>query len=114
MDRISGKLVTTDVVNGGTITLHKVKLDWFFSEPDKENNFASIDMLQETLAKYRDRAEFTEVNGLAAEYKSINPTGYALLKKYVDNGQLLLSASNNLDDYQYNSEKTGEIGRAHV
>ncbi len=40
---ISGKLVTTDVVNGGTITLHKVKLDWFFSEPNKENNFASID-----------------------------------------------------------------------
>ncbi len=104
---ISGKLLTTDVVNGGAITLHKVKLDWFFSEPDKENNFASIDMLQETLAIYRARAEFTEVNGLAAEYKSINPTGYALLKKYVDNGQLLLSASNNLDDYQYNSEKTG-------
>ena len=104
---ISGKLVTTDVVNGGTITLYKVKLDWFFSEPNKENNFASIYMLQETLADYRDRAEYTEVKGLAVGYKNINSTGYALLKKYVDNGQLLLSASNNLDDYQYNSEKTG-------
>ena len=62
--------MTTDVVNGGTITLHKVKLDWFFSEPDKENNFASIPELQETLAKYRDRAEYTEVKGLAAGYKS--------------------------------------------
>ncbi len=104
---ISGKLVTTDVVNGGTITLRKVKFDWFFSERDRENNFASIPLLQETLADYRGRAEYTEVKGLDAGYKSINSSGYALLKKYVDNGQLLLSASNNLDDYQYNSELTG-------
>ena len=67
---ISGKLLTTDVVNGGAITLHKVKLDWFFSEPDKENNFASIPMLLQTLADYRGRAEYTEVKGLDAGYKT--------------------------------------------
>ncbi len=97
--KIIGKLETADVVNGGSITLNTVKFDWFLSEPNKENDFASIHDLQEALIDYRDH--YREVKGLDAGYQTVNPDRYNLLKTYIDNHRLILSASNNLDDHQF-------------
>ena len=97
--KITGKLETADIVNGGSITLNTVKFDWFLSEPNKENDFASISGLQEALSDYRDR--YPEVKGLDAGYQSVDPDRYNLLKTYVDNHRLILSASNNLDDHKF-------------
>ena len=97
--KITGKLETADIVNGGSITLNTVKFDWFLSEPNKENDFASISGLQEALRNYRDR--YPEVKGLDAGYQSVDPDRYNLLKTYVDNHRLILSASNNLDNHKF-------------
>lgn len=97
--KITGKLETADIVNGGSITLNTVKFDWFLSEPNKENDFASISGLQEALRDYRDH--YPEVNGLDAGYQSVNSDRYNLLKTYVDNHRLILSASNNLDNHKF-------------
>lgn len=97
--KITGKLETADVVNGGSITLNTVKFDWFLSEPNKANDFASIPGLQEALRDYRDK--YPEVNGLDAGYQSVNSERYNLLKTYVDNHRLILSASNNLDNHKF-------------
>lgn len=97
--KITGKLETADIVNGGSITLNTVKFDWFLSEPNKENDFASIPGLQEALRDYRDK--YPEVNGLDAGYQSVNSERYNLLKTYVDNHRLILSASNNLDNHKF-------------
>ena len=97
--KITGKLETADIVNGGSITLNTVKFDWFLSEPNKENDFASISGLQEALRDYRDK--YPEVNGLDAGYQSVDPDRYNLLKTYVDNHRLILSASNNLDNHKF-------------
>lgn len=97
--KITGKLETADIVNGGSITLNTVKFDWFLSEPNKENDFASISGLQEALRDYRDH--YPEVKGLDAGYQSVDPDRYNLLKTYVDNHRLILSASNNLDNHKF-------------
>ena len=103
--KITGKLETADIVNGGSITLNTVKFDWFLSEPNKENDFASISGLQEALRDYRDK--YPEVNGLDAGYQSVNSERYNLLKTYVDIHRLILSASNNLDNHKFLSRWMG-------
>lgn len=102
---INGKLETADTINGGKITLSNVKFDWFLSMPDMKNDFTDISGLQEALRKYRDY--YPTATSLSAGYQSTDADGYALLKRYVDSGQLIIAASNNLDNHKFGKDMMG-------
>lgn len=105
--KINGKLETADPVNGGKITLGNVKFDWFIGLPNEDNDFQQIAGLQEALTTYR--AAYPDATTLEEEYAWHHAEGYALLKKYVDNGQLVLSANNNLSNYKFGKNMIGII-----
>lgn len=102
---INAKLETADNIGGGSITLTKVKFDWFLSELNKDNDFATITNLQQALRDYRDK--YPEATGLDAGYEAVNPTYYNILKTYVDAKRLVLSANNNLDNYKFEKNMIG-------
>lgn len=104
---INAKLETADIVNGGKITLNSVRFDWFLGRPNEPNMFQQITGLQEALARYR--ATYPEATGLQDSYQATDPTGYALLKQYVDSGQLVIAASNNLNGYKFGKDMLGLI-----
>ena len=104
---INARLETADIVNGGKVTLNSVLFDWFLGLPNEENMFQQISGLQEALAKYR--AAYPNATSLLAEYYNKDATGYELLKRYVDNGQLVIAASNNLDGYKFGKDMLGLI-----
>lgn len=102
---ITGKLETADIVNGGKVTLGNVRFDWFLSKPNEENLFAKTDGLQEALARYR--AAYPTATTLADEYQQTDAEGYALLKKYIDEGQLVIAASNDMSSHKFGEGMMG-------
>ena len=103
--KINGKLETVDIVNGGKVTLNSVKFDWFLSKPNESNNFLEISGLKEALDNYRSL--YPNATSLDAAYATASPTNYALLKNYVDSKQLIIAASNDLDNYRFDKDMIG-------
>lgn len=102
---VIAKIETADPVNGGKVTIDKVKFDWFLSKPNAENELYSTSGLLEALHAYR--AKYPEYNGLSTDFRNDNRTQYDLLKKYVDSKQLILNASNSMGNRQFDSDEMG-------
>ena len=102
---VIAKIETADPVNGGKVTIDKVKFDWFLSKPNAENELYTTAGLLEALHDYR--AKYPEYNGLSTGFSSVNYTQYALLKKYVDSKQLILNASNSMGNRTFDSDEMG-------
>lgn len=99
------KIETADPVNGGKVTIDKVKFDWFLSKPNAENELYSTTGLLEALHAYR--AKYPEYNGLSTDFRNDNRTQYDLLKQYVDSKQLILNASNSMGNRKFEAKETG-------
>lgn len=102
---VIAKIETADPVNGGKVTIDKVKFDWFLSKPNKENELYSTTGLLEALHAYR--AKYPEYNGLSTDFRYVNYAQYDLLKKYVDSKQLILNASNSMGNRKFEAKETG-------
>lgn len=102
---VIAKIETADPVNGGKVTIDKVKFDWFLSKPNQENELYTTAGLLEALHAYR--ANYPEYNGLSTGFSSVNYTQYALLKKYVDSKQLILNASNSMGNRKFEAQEMG-------
>lgn len=102
---VIAKIETADPVNGGKVTIDKVKFDWFLSKPNAENELYSTPGLLEAIHIYR--AKYPSYNGLSTYFRSDNPTHYALLKKYVDSKQLILNASNSMGNRKFEANEMG-------
>lgn len=99
------KIETADPVNGGKVTIDKVKFDWFLSKPNAENELYSTANLLEALHAYR--AKYPEYNGLSTDFRNDNRTQYDLLKQYVDSKQLILNASNSMGNRKFEAKEMG-------
>ena len=102
---VIAKIETADPVNGGKVTIDKVKFDWFLSKPNAENELYSTQGLLEALHAYR--AKYPEYNGLSAYFRNDNRTQYDLLKQYVDSKQLILNASNSMGTRKFEADEMG-------
>lgn len=102
---VIAKIETADPVNGGKVTIDKVKFDWFLSKPNAENELYSTTGLLEALHAYR--AKYPEYNGLSTDFRYVNNAQYDLLKKYVDSKQLILNASNSMGNRKFEAKETG-------
>ena len=102
---VIAKIETADPVNGGKVTIDKVKFDWFLSKPNAENELYTTAGLLEALHAYR--AKYPEYNGLSPNFRNDNRTQYNLLKKYVDSKQLILNASNSMGNRTFASDEMG-------
>lgn len=102
---VIAKIETADPVNGGKVTIDKVKFDWFLSKPNAENELYSTTGLLEALHAYR--AKYPEYNGLSTDFSYVNYAQYDLLKKYVDSKQLILNASNSMGNRTFASDEMG-------
>lgn len=102
---VIAKIETADPVNGGKVTIDKVKFDWFLSKPNAENELYSTSGLLEALHAYR--AKYPEYNGLSTDFRYDNRTQYDLLKKYVDSKQLILNASNSMGTRKFEAKEMG-------
>lgn len=102
---VIAKIETADPVNGGKVTIDKVKFDWFLSKPNAENELYSTAGLLEALHAYR--AKYPEYNGLSTDFRYVNYAQYDLLKKYVDSKQLILNASNSMGNRTFASDEMG-------
>lgn len=102
---VIAKIETADPVNGGKVTIDKVKFDWFLSKPNAENELYSTQGLLEALHDYR--AKYPEYNGLSTDFRYENYAHYNLLKKYVDSKQLILNASNSMGNRKFEAKETG-------
>ena len=102
---VIAKIETADPVNGGKVTIDKVKFDWFLSKPNAENELYSTQGLLEALHDYR--AKYPEYNGLSTDFRYVNYAQYNLLKKYVDSKQLILNASNSMGNRKFEAKETG-------
>lgn len=102
---VIAKIETADPVNGGKVTIDKVKFDWFLSKPNAENELYSTSGLLEALHAYR--AKYPEYNGLSTDFRNDNRTQYNLLKMYVDSKQLILNASNSMGNRTFASDEMG-------
>lgn len=102
---VIAKIETADPVNGGKVTIDKVKFDWFLSKPNAENELYSTSGLLEALHAYR--AKYPEYNGLSTDFRYVNYAQYDLLKKYVDSKQLILNASNSMGNRKFEAKETG-------
>lgn len=102
---VIAKMETADPVNGGKVTIDKVKFDWFLSKPNAENELYSTQGLLEALHDYR--AKYPEYNGLSTDFRNDNRTQYDLLKKYVDSKQLILNASNSMGNRTFAANEMG-------
>lgn len=102
---VIAKIETADPVNGGKVTIDKVKFDWFLSKPNAENELYSTQGLLEALHDYR--AKYPEYNGLSTDFRYVNYAQYNLLKKYVDSKQLILNASNSMGNRTFASDEMG-------
>ena len=98
--KINARLETADLANGGKVSLGNISFDWFFSESGKPNDFASISGLQQALRRFRDA--YPDLKALSGTPRlQYTAADYALLKTYVDNRRLVLSASNTIDGYRF-------------
>lgn len=102
---VIAKIETADPVNGGKVTIDKVKFDWFLSKPNAENELYSTTGLLEALHDYR--AKYPEYNGLSTDFRYVNYNQYNLLKKYVDSKQLILNASNSMGNRKFEAKEMG-------
>lgn len=102
---VIAKIETADPVNGGKVTIDKVKFDWFLSKPNAENELYSTSGLLEALHAYR--AKYPEYNGLSTDFRYVNNVQYNLLKKYVDSKQLILNASNSMGTRKFEAKEMG-------
>lgn len=102
---VIAKIETADPVNGGKVTIDKVKFDWFLSKPNAENELYTTAGLLEALHAYR--AKYPEYNGLSTDFRYVNYAQYNLLKKYVDSKQLILNASNSMGNRKFEAKETG-------
>lgn len=90
------KLETVDKVNGGKVELPDVKFDWFFSENNKSNDI-NTNGVREALNNFRD--VYPNATTLQSAKNSFTPADRALLKQYIDNGRLLISASSTISKF---------------
>lgn len=90
------KLETVDKVNGGKIELPNVKFDWFFSENNK-NNDINTNGVREALRNFRD--VYPNATTLQSAKNSFTAANRALLKQFIDNGRLLISASSTISKF---------------
>ena len=90
------KLETVDKVNGGKVELPNVKFDWFFSENNKSNDI-NTNGVREALRRFRDR--YPNATTLQSASGSFTADDRALLKQYIDNGRLLISASSTISKF---------------
>lgn len=90
------KLETVDKVNGGKVELPNVKFDWFFSENNKSNDI-NTNGVREALRRFRDR--YPNATTLQSASDSFTADDRALLKQYIDNGRLLISASSTISKF---------------
>lgn len=91
------KLETVDKVNGGKVELPNVKFDWFFSENNKSNDI-NTNGVREALNHFRD--VYPNATTLqSAKNNSFTTADHALLKQYIDNGRLLISASSTISKF---------------
>lgn len=102
---INAKLETTDIVNGDKVTLDDVRFDWFLSEPDQPNDFEKIPKLKEALDAYR--TAYPTATSLSSDFEATNAEKYAILKKYVDAGRLVIAYSNSLANYKFAHDRIG-------
>lgn len=102
---VIAKIETADPVNGGKVTIDKVKFDWFLSKPNAENELYTTAGLLEALHDYR--AKYPEYNGLSTDFRNDNRTQYDLLKMYVDSKQLILNASNSMGNRTFEAKEMG-------
>lgn len=102
---VIAKIETADPVNGGKVTIDNVKLDWFLSKPNAENELYSTQGLLEAIHAYRKA--YPEYNGLSTGFRSVNYNQYDFLKKYVDSKQLILNASNSMGNRKFEANEMG-------
>lgn len=93
---IYAKLETVDKINGGMVELSNVQFDWFFSENDESNDINTNGVL-EALHHFRD--VYPNVTTLQSAKNSFTAADRALLKQYIVNGRLLISASNTINKF---------------
>lgn len=90
------KLETVDKVNGGKVELPNVKFDWFFSENNKSNDI-NTNEVREALRNFRD--VYPNATTLQIASGNFTPANHTLLKKFIDNGRLLISASSTISKF---------------
>ena len=98
------KLETVDKVNGGKVELPNVQFDWFFSESNCKNDINTTGVL-EALHHFRDvYPSATTLRNASGAFTEADRT---LLKQYIDNGRLLITANSTIS-------KFNEFGRFEV
>lgn len=98
------KLETVDKVNGGKVELPNVQFDWFFSESNRSNDINTNGVL-EALRHFRDvYPSATTLRNASGTFTEADRT---LLKQYIDNGRLLITANSTIS-------KFNEFGRFEV
>ena len=98
------KLETVDKVNGGKVELPNVQFDWFFSESNCKNDINTNGVL-EALHHFRDvYPSATTLRNASGAFTEADRT---LLKQYIDNGRLLITANSTIS-------KFNEFGRFEV
>lgn len=98
------KLETVDKVNGGKVELPNVQFDWFFSESNCKNDINTNGVL-EALHHFRD--VYPSATTLRSASGAFTEADRTLLKQYIDNGRLLITANSTIS-------KFNEFGRFEV
>ena len=98
------KLETVDKVNGGKVELPNVQFDWFFSESNRSNDINTNGVL-EALHHFRD--VYPSATNLRSASGAFTEADRTLLKQYIDNGRLLITANSTIN-------KFNEFGRFEV
>lgn len=90
------KLETVDKVNGGKVELPNVQFDWFFSESNCKNDINTNGVL-EALHHFRD--VYPSATTLGNESGAFTKADRTLLKQYIDNGRLLITANSTISKF---------------
>ena len=90
------KLETVDKVNGGKVELPNVQFDWFFSESNCKNDINTNGVL-EALHHFRDVYPSATTLGNASGV--FTDADHTLLKQYIDNGRLLITANSTINKF---------------
>ena len=90
------KLETVDKVNGGKVELPNVQFDWFFSESNCKNDINTNGVL-EALHHFRD--VYPSATTLRSASRVFTDADRTLLKQYIDNGRLLITANSTISKF---------------
>ena len=90
------KLETVDKVNGGKVELPNVHFDWFFSESNCKNDINTNGVL-EALHHFRD--VYPSATTLRSASRVFTDADRTLLKQYIDNGRLLITANSTISKF---------------